>query len=87
MSEKDTVQNSNQVDHLSLGLSNEQFKVKVDGDLDPACRFIFKGLMDHYKGDWSQLVKHVHVRRLVLSEKDRAGRIPFNKDRYNEPKR
>jgi hypothetical protein len=25
-----------------LGLSNAQFQVKVDGDLDPACRFIFR---------------------------------------------
>src|SRR5438105_4870151 len=68
-----------------LGLSNEQFKVKVDGDLDPACRFIFKGLMDHYKGDWSKLVTHVHVRRLTLSEKDRVGIGTFQpKDEKNQ---
>src|ERR1700677_4083745 len=28
-----------------LGLSNDQYKVKVDGDLDPASRFIFNHLM------------------------------------------
>src|SRR5215510_9984161 len=68
-----------------LGLSNDQFKVRVDGDLDPACRFIFKGLMDHYKGDWSKLVKHVHVHRLVLSEKDRVGIGTFQpKDEKNQ---
>ncbi len=68
-----------------LGLSNDQFKVRVDGDLDPACRFVFKGLMDHYKGDWSKLVKHVHVRRLVLSEKDRVGVGTFQpKDEKNQ---
>src|SRR5512138_1414443 len=32
-----------------LGLSSEQFKVRVEGDLDPACRFIFKALMDRYQ--------------------------------------
>src|SRR3954471_5727196 len=68
-----------------LGLSNDQFKVKVDGDLDPACRFIFKGLMDHYKGDWSKLVTHIHVRRLGLSEKDRVGIGTFQpKDEKNQ---
>jgi serine protein kinase len=68
-----------------LGLSNDQFKVKVEGDLDPACRFIFKGLMDHYKGDWSKLVQHVHVRRLTLSEKDRVGIGTFQpKDEKNQ---
>src|SRR5215468_1293249 len=68
-----------------LGLSNDQYKVRVDGDLDPACRFIFKGLMDHYKGDWSKLIEHVKVRRLALSEKDRIGVGTFQpKDEKNQ---
>src|SRR5260221_5185448 len=68
-----------------LGLSNEQFKVKVDGDLEPSCRFIFKGLMDHHKGDLCQLVKHVHVRPLTISEKDRVGIGTFQpKDEKNQ---
>ncbi len=50
-----------------LGLSNDQFKVRVEGDLDPASRFIFKALMHKYDGDWSKVVaKHIRVRRLVL---------------------
>src|SRR5215831_13503192 len=68
-----------------LGLSNDQYKVRVDGDLDPACRFIFKGLMDHYKGDWSKLIQHIHVKRLTLSEKDRIGIGTFQpKDEKNQ---
>src|SRR5499427_4467417 len=68
-----------------LGLSNDQYKVRVEGDLDPACRFIFKGLMDHYKGDWSKLIEHIHVKRLVLSEKDRVGIGTFQpKDEKNQ---
>ncbi len=50
-----------------------QEKVHVDGDLDPACRMVFRELMAHYKGDWSKVVQHVRVRRLVLSEQDRVG--------------
>jgi predicted Ser/Thr protein kinase len=62
-----------------------QEKVRVDGDLDPACRMIFRELMAHYKGDWSQLVQHVRVRRLVLSEQDRVGIGTFQpKDEKNQ---
>jgi serine protein kinase len=62
-----------------------QEKVRVDGDLDPACRMIFRELMAHYKGDWSQVVQHVRVRRLVLSEQDRVGIGTFQpKDEKNQ---
>jgi serine protein kinase len=68
-----------------LGLSNAQFQVKVDGDLDPACRFIFNRLMDKYGGDWSKVVQHIRVKRLVLSEKDRIGIGTFQpKDEKNQ---
>jgi serine protein kinase len=69
-----------------LGLSSERFKVKVEGDLNPACRFIFRGLMDHYDGDWSKVVSnHIRVRRLIMSEKDRIGIGTFQpKDEKNQ---
>jgi serine protein kinase len=68
-----------------LGLSNDQFKVRVDGDLDPASRFIFNHLMTKYEGDWSKVMTHVRVRRLVLSEKDRVGIGTFQpKDEKNQ---
>ena len=69
-----------------LGLSNDQFKVRVDGDLDPASRFIFKNLMTKYEGDWGKMIQnHIRVRRLVLSEKDRVGIGTFQpKDEKNQ---
>jgi serine protein kinase len=69
-----------------LGLSSEQFKVRVEGDLDPASRFIFRNLMTRYEGDWTKVVRnHVRVRRLVLSEKDRVGIGTFQpKDEKNQ---
>ena len=39
-----------------------QFKVRVDGDLDPASRFIFNRLMNKYGGDWSK-VMHARARQ------------------------
>jgi len=68
-----------------LGLSNDQYKVKVEGDLDPASRFIFNHLMTKYEGDWSKVMSHILVRRLILSEKDRVGIGTFQpKDEKNQ---
>ncbi len=69
-----------------LGLGNENFQVRVEGDLDPASRFIFQGLMLKYGGDWAKVVsRHIRVRRLVLSEKDRVGIGTFQpKDEKNQ---
>src|SRR5690349_328427 len=69
-----------------LNLSQPHFKLQVEGDLDPASRFIFRGLMTKYGGDWGKIVEnHVRVRRLVLSEKDRIGIGTFQpKDEKNQ---
>jgi serine protein kinase len=68
-----------------LGLSNDRFTVRVDGDLDPASRFVFNKLLEKYKGDWAEVMQHVRVRRLVLSEKDRVGIGTFQpKDEKNQ---
>jgi len=41
--------------------------VRVEGDLDPASRFIYKHLLAKYDGDWAKMIaKHIRVRRLVL---------------------
>jgi serine protein kinase len=72
-----------------LGQSNEQaanaFRVQVEGELCPACRYQFNELMLRYDGDWTKVVRHVEVRRLVLSEKDRIGIGTFQpKDEKNQ---
>jgi serine protein kinase len=68
-----------------LELSSPQFQVKVDGELDPACRFLFNKLMEKYGGDWSKVMQHIRVRRLVLAEKDRVGIGTFQpKDEKNQ---
>ena len=68
-----------------LGLGNEHQPVIVEGDLNPADREIFRGLMQHYAGDWSKVVSHVRVKRLVLSEQDRIGIGTFQpKDEKNQ---
>ncbi|MBT6177940.1 MAG: serine protein kinase, partial [Deltaproteobacteria bacterium] len=54
-------------------------------ELNPACRFIMKMLMEHYDGDFNSVLKHIKVRRLILSEKDRVGIGTFQpKDEKNQ---
>ncbi|MBI4231265.1 MAG: serine protein kinase [Planctomycetes bacterium] len=61
------------------------YRIQVEGDLCPACRHRFNELMSRYDGDWSRIVRHIRVRRLVLSEKDRRGIGTFQpKDEKNQ---
>jgi serine protein kinase len=72
-----------------LGRLNERFRgeyvLGCEGELDPVSRFYYRMLMDRYDGDWTQVMEHVRVRRLVLSEQDRVGIGTFQpKDEKNQ---
>jgi serine protein kinase len=71
---------------IDLGINTpEHRRVQVDGDLDPACRLVFRELLTHYKGEWTKVVSHIRVRRLLLSEQDRVGIGTFQpKDEKNQ---
>ncbi len=57
----------------------------VEGELCPFCRFTARRLLERHDGDWSKIVKHVKVRRLILSERDRVGIGTFQpKDEKNQ---
>ena len=64
---------------------NEGAQIRVEGPLDPFCRRMFDDLLLRYEGDWKKVIKHVRVRRLILSEKDRIGIGTFQpKDEKNQ---
>jgi serine protein kinase len=68
-----------------LGIYENDYVSRISGDLNPACRMIFRELMQHYKGDWRRIVDHIRVKRLILSEKDRVGIGTFQpKDEKNQ---
>jgi len=68
-----------------LGLGDNSYDVVVRGELNPASRFIFRELMKHYNGDWTKVMDHVRVERLLFSEKDRVGLASFQpKDEKNQ---
>lgn len=68
-----------------LGLGDDKYKVSVSGEVNPACRYIFTKLMEKYCGDWTKVIEHVKVRRLMLSEQNRVGIGTFQpKDEKNQ---
>ncbi len=72
------------LEEINAGLP-EHRKIVVEGDLCPACRFMYNQLMVRYQGDWTRMIEHVRVRRLILSEKDRVGIGTFQpKDEKNQ---
>ncbi|MCK5799001.1 MAG: serine protein kinase [Deltaproteobacteria bacterium] len=68
-----------------LGLESGRYPLKIPGDLNPQSRFIFQHLLNIYKGDFSKVMEHVRIKRLVLSEQDRVGIGTFQpKDEKNQ---
>ena len=71
---------------MGNGRSQEnQFTVEIEGDLCPACRYMFNQLLEQAGGNWLEVVQKVRVKRLLLSEKDRIGIGTFQpKDEKNQ---
>ena len=60
-------------------------RITVEGELCPACRHVYNALLQRYEGDWTRMIEHVRVRRLLLSEQDRVGIGTFQpKDEKNQ---
>ena len=65
--------------------NTSDYKITFKGELCPACRYLYRNLMERYQGDWGKMIEHVRVRRLILSEQDRVGIGTFQpKDEKNQ---
>jgi serine protein kinase len=59
--------------------------MEIEGDLCPACRFIFNEQLAQAAGNWLEVLNKVRVKRLLLTEKDRIGIGTFQpKDEKNQ---
>jgi len=59
--------------------------IHLEGGLCPPCRYHQQELLQRYDGDWSKMIRHIRVRRLVFSEQDRIGIGTFQpKDEKNQ---
>ncbi|MEL6350042.1 MAG: serine protein kinase [Myxococcota bacterium] len=62
-----------------------RYPIRLEGDLDPVSRFVYRELMKTCDGDWTRLIEHVVVRRMIMSERDRVGIGTFQpKDEKNQ---
>ncbi len=65
--------------------NKSQYRIEIRGDLCPPSRLIYRELMKFYGGDWTKVINHIRVQRLVLSERDRIGIGTFQpKDEKNQ---
>lgn len=72
------------IDEINRGQEGD-FRLKVKGELSPPSRFIFKALMEKYKNNIEDVLNHVKVKRVLLSEADRVGIGTFQpKDEKNQ---
>lgn len=72
------------VEELNQSLTGG-WQLRIEGDLCPSCRHIYNHLMRRYAGDWTRVIDHVRVRRLIISERDRVGIGTFQpKDEKNQ---
>ena len=70
---------------LNRRLDRRDYRIAGTGNLCPFCRKTFQDLLAQYDGNWEKLIRHVVVKRLMLSEKDRVGIGTFQpKDEKNQ---
>jgi len=70
---------------LNRRMGPKDYRIVHTGSLCPFCRKTYQDLMTSYDGDWEKVVRHVVVKRLILSEKDRIGIGTFQpKDEKNQ---
>src|SRR3954470_5122165 len=70
---------------INRRLSPRDYRIVNTGSLCPFCRKTFQDFLTQYEGSWEKLVRHVVVKRLILSEKDRVGIGTFQpKDEKNQ---
>jgi serine protein kinase len=61
------------------------YEVKIRGDLDPYCRFMYNERMKQHDGDWTKVIKDIRIKRVIFSEQDRVGIGTFQpKDEKNQ---
>ncbi|MCK6506588.1 serine protein kinase [Myxococcota bacterium] len=62
-----------------------RYPVRLEGDVDPVSRFLFRQSMQECGGDITAVLDRIRVKRLVLSERDRIGIGTFQpKDEKNQ---
>ena len=68
-----------------LNRPGSPYRIRLEGDLCPVCRYLYRETMREVGGDFLALQERIKVRRITLSEKDRVGIGTFQpKDEKNQ---
>src|SRR4051812_33946848 len=70
---------------INVEKTEEDYKVRIIGEMCPYCRFMYTERLKKYSGDWTKVIHDVRVKRIALSEQDRCGIGTFQpKDEKNQ---
>lgn len=70
---------------LNAGNDPDGYQVRIRGELDPFCRFIYNERLKKHDDDWTRVIEDIRIRRVIISEKDRVGIGTFQpKDEKNQ---
>ncbi len=70
---------------LNEGRPADEHQVRIEGELCPFSRQEYRELSERYGGDFGSVLRHVRVKRLLLSAQDRVGIGTFQpKDEKNQ---
>lgn len=58
---------------INKKIKDNRYTIKLSGNLSPLSEFYQQKFLEMYDGDYSKMLDHVRVRRVVLSEKNRIG--------------
>lgn len=61
------------IERINGSLDASDYKIKLDGNLSPVSEFYRDRLLKEYNGDYSKVLSHIKIRRVLLSEKSRIG--------------
>ena len=62
-----------------------EHRVRIDGEMSPFSRQEYRELSERYDGEFTRIMRHVQVTRLILSAQDRVGIGTFQpKDEKNQ---
>jgi len=61
------------LEKLNSDLADDDYILKLDGHISPANEYYRNELLKKYEGDYTKVLNHIVVHRVLLSEKDRIG--------------
>ena len=53
-------------ERLNEGRGEDELRVKIEGSLDPFCRFMYNERLKKYDGDWTRVIQDVRRHKIPI---------------------